>query len=422
MITATTMRKNILWFSHFVPYPPIGGAFQRSYNLLKSTALANNVYLIALKPKETSHPPEEQRKAADELGKFCQKVSIVKLSSGNHPLRLFFAILKSLCSPRSLTLDLYESTEARKLMASLCNEVSFDLAYFDAISVAPYHDDFPASAKVLNHHNAESVMLRRRVTREKNILKKLFFSIEAIKLRRDEKKYCPQFTINTAVSELDRQFLQNDSPEASFTVIENGVDTGFFSHIPFNPENRSLIFAGRQDQYANRDGIAWFCTEAWPLIKERYPDMKLMIVGSGAPESLRILAQADGSIELLGYVDDVRACFKKAVICVIPLRDGGGTRLKVLDAMAMGPPIVATNMAIEGLDVTPEKEILTADTAPQFLDRITTILNHEEIAVSLSTHARKTVVDKYSWHGIGEKLNKVFAQLPSSPNLTTYKG
>jgi polysaccharide biosynthesis protein PslH len=407
-----------MWFSHFVPYPPIGGAFQRSYNLLKSTALDNDVYLIALKAKETSHPLEEQEKAAEELGKICRKVFIIKLPSSSHPARLFFTVLKSLLSSHSLALDLYESAEARKLSASLNTEITFDLAYFDAISVAGYHREFTTPVKVLNHHNAESVMLQRRIKREKNLLKKIFFAFEAIKLRRDEIHYCPQFSVNTTVSELDRQFLQNDSPQASFTVIENGVDTDFFYHIPFNSAKRSLIFAGRQDQYANRDGIAWFCAEVWPLIKSRYSDMTLMIVGSGIPESLQKTAAADDRIELLGYVDDVRTCFEKAVICVIPLRDGGGTRLKVLDAMAMGPPIVATTMAIEGLEITPGKEVLTADTPQQFLDHITTILDHKETAISLTTNARTTVEEKYSWHGIGRKLNRVFAQLSSSPNMT----
>lgn len=399
----------ILWLSHFVPYPPKGGCFQRSYNLLKVVAQKNDVHLVALRHKASTHPESEMKKAKEELEKFCRKVFIIDVSSFSG-INLYIMALKSIFTSDPLTVNLFKSNEMRNIIRKLDKEFKYDLAHYDTISLVEYLDDIGNIPKFLTHHGIESFMMKRRVGNEPNILKKMFFSLEANKLHEYEKNNCYKFDVNIVVSEDDKSMLKEISPFSRIEVVENGVDVNFFLPKEKHINTNRLIFAGRLDQYSNMDALSFFCLRVWPLIKERFPEMRLTIIGMNPPQKLLELAENDKRIEFLGYVDDVRPFFSEATISICPIRDGGGTRIKILDAMAMGMPIVSTAIGCEGLDVTPGKDVLIANSPNEFVDRIEKIVTDEEIRKNLSVVARKTAENKYSWDINGEKLNGFYAE------------
>jgi polysaccharide biosynthesis protein PslH len=399
---------NILWISHFVPYPPKGGCFQRSYNLIKEAARDNNVYLVALRHKDKStHPESEMIKAKEELGKFCKEVHIIDIKSFTRGYYYWLA-LKSIFTSDPLTVNLFKSEEMHNLIKYLSNRIKFDIAHYDTISLVEYIDDTGNIPKYLTHHGVESFMIRRRVNNESSYLKKLYLIVEAYKLRRYEKINCFKFNLNIMVSEDDKNMLKEISPTSRIEVVENGVDVDFFLPKNNHENTNRLIFAGRLDQYSNMDAVLHFCMNIWPLIKKRIPEIRFSIIGNNPPQKLFEIAKNDDKIEILGYVDDVRPFFEKATISVCPIRDGGGTRIKILDAMAMGMPIVSTTIGCEGIDVIHGENILIANTTKEFIDNVEILTCDRILREKISKYARRTVEAKYSWSIIGNKLNKYY--------------
>jgi sugar transferase (PEP-CTERM/EpsH1 system associated) len=405
----TMKRLNVLWLSHFVPYPPKGGAFQRSYNLIKAVAQSHNVHLVAVRHKRETHSSSKAEDAARALGRLCREVRIVEPAWIRNRSGFYLAALRCLASRHSLTVQFYDFPELREAINGVLQKTEIDVVHFDAISLAPCVADVGNLPRVLNHHGAEGYMMARRIARERNWIKKAYFAIEAWKLQADEQRYCPLFDVNAVVSEYDQQLLRKAAPRARFDVIDNGVDLDYFR--PLNPETRkdTLIFAGRLDQYSNADGIRWFCTDIWPAVRMREPDLKLTIIGRNPAPALLALAGSDPRVEITGYVDDVRPYFERAVASVIPLRDGGGTRIKVLDAMAMGLPIVATTVACEGLHVEPGRHLLVADTAADFAAAISRLVADPALRTTIGRSAHEQAKRRYSWAAIGERLCRIYS-------------
>jgi len=402
--------KKILWLSHFVPYPPKGGCFQRSYNLIKEISSRNDIYLIALKHKDSTHPDFDINIAKSELEKLCKEVIIVDISSSTSRAALYAVAFKSLFTITPLSVNLFKSGEMHEAIKRMIQKYKFQVVHFDTISMAEYIKDIGNVPKVMNHHGVESFMIKRRVENEPNVFNKLYLMIEGYKLERYEKIYCARFDMNFAVSELDKELLRNITGVENIEVIENGVDIDYFFPSDSIKKNKSIIFAGRLDQYSNRESILYFCAKVWPLIKNKHPDVRFTIIGNNPPAKLAEIAGNDKNIELLGYVDDVRPYFANAMISVCPIKDGGGTRIKILDALAMGMPIVSTSIGCEGIDVTPGADVFIADTPEEFADKVDKIITNIDKRQSMSKNARKTAEDKYSWKTISEKLDRLYSR------------
>ncbi|MBE0673006.1 MAG: glycosyltransferase [Anaerolineales bacterium] len=216
--------------------------------------------------------------------------------------------------------------------------------------------------------------------------------------------------MNLAVSQLDKELLSHITGVGNFEVIENGVDIDYFTPSFSIKKNKSIIFAGRLDQYSNRESLLYFCSKVWPLIKKKHPDMRFTIIGNNPPVKLMEIAGNDKNIELLGYVDDVRPYFANAMISVCPIKDGGGTRIKILDALSMGMPIVSTSIGCEGIDVTPGADVFIADTPEEFADKVDHIVSDTCKRQSMGKNARKTAEENYSWKAIGAKLDRLYSK------------
>ena len=268
--------------------------------------------------------------------------------------------------------------------------------------------------KVLNHHNVESDMMFRRAKKEKNILKKSYFYLEAYKLRVYEKNEINNFNINVTCSDLDSLRIETLSPGVATHVIPNGVDTDFFSASnKVTPDPYYLVFIGGMSWYPNREAMLFFARQVWPLLKEKIPGIHMHVVGEAPPEELHELAKVDDNYHVHGFVDDVKSIFYQAGIYVCPISDGGGTKLKILDALAMGKPIVAHRIACEGIDVIDGTNVLFAEAPEEYVYNIKKLIEDQTLMEELGVNNRKLILEKYSYRVIGGDLLKLLERKPT---------
>ncbi len=399
---------NILWISHIIPYPPKTGVLQRSYNLLREASKIGDVYLLALHKKGVLPVQYDLQEVKRELGSICRHVEIMEIPAESSKIKRYELLLKSFFTADSLSVTFYRAEEMHRKIRELVSDVKFDIAHFDTISLADYVEDVGSIKKILNHHNMESDLFKKRSLIEKNILKKMYYKMEAAKLNRYESRQCSKFDINFTVSELDTQLLAEVVPGVKTEVIPNAVDTEYFHKGKADVTKNRLIIVSGMNWYPNRDAVIYMCKEIWPLLTKELPDITMTVVGAQPPEVLVELSERDKRIEVTGFVDDVRPYIENAEIYLCPMRDGGGTRLKILDALSMGKAIVSTTKGCEGIDITPDKNVLIADTPSQFVNRIKEVLRNPELRKTLGEEARTLVKEKYSWEVIGKSLRSIY--------------
>lgn len=406
----------ILWLSHLVPYPPKGGVLQRSFNLIKEVSKHHDVYLFAFNQPELLNScfPDEKEPlelALEGLAPFTKRIHVTDIPSEIRKRGKELLAFKSLFSHEGYTVNWLKSNEAEKTLRQWRTEYDFDAVHYDTISLVPYRSMFAGIPSVLDHHNIESDMMLVRSQNEKNYLKRLYFLQEAKKLRFYEARNCPSFDLNITCSSKDTKRLESLCKGSIITEVPNGVDVDYFSPVETEKEANSLIFAGGLSWYPNIDAMRFFAYEIWPLLKEKIPDVKMHLVGRSAPSDLVELGKTDPRFQVHGFVDDVRPYLARASAYICPIRDGGGTKLKVLDALAMKCPLVAHPFACDGIDVTEGKDVIFAESPDDFVTKICSVLQDQECQRTLASNGRDLVESRYSFEQIGLKLAKALDSL-----------
>jgi glycosyltransferase involved in cell wall biosynthesis len=238
----------------------------------------------------------------------------------------------------------------------------------------------------------------------------VYSSIQWRKLRRFERQVCRQCDRVVCVSAADAIALQQIDPALTVHVIPNGVDTDFYRRENVEPLNlppHSLVFTGTMDFRPNVDALMWFVQEVLPLIKARVPDVRVYVVGQRPHARLDALRD-DPAVTITGAVDDTRPYIAAASVYIVPLRMGGGTRLKVLEALALQAPIVSTTLGVEGFEVTNGAELLLADDAADFARSIEELINDRERARALGQAGQSFAVQHYDWRSIVPKFEEVY--------------
>jgi glycosyltransferase involved in cell wall biosynthesis len=238
-------------------------------------------------------------------------------------------------------------------------------------------------------------------------------------LARLEREACNLFNVNTVVSERDAHFLRNQSPEAHIHLVENGVDTRYFSPCRHEEQPGSLIFTGSLNWHPNVNALRFFAREIWPLIKHQCSGAHLYLAGRSPHSSLLDWARRDPSVEVAASPDDIRPWIARACVFVCPILEGGGTRLKILDAMAMARPVVSTTIGCEGLRVTAGENILVADTPQDFASKVVNLLENSDRRRQLGAAGRTLVEKHYDWEIIAHQLHLAYrcALDPETCNL-----
>jgi len=406
----------ILWLSHLIPFPSQGGGvIQRSSNLLKAASRNNDVTLLAFNQPEilriyNKDINKSYTAALEAMNSICKNTYTVEIDSTNKLLGKHRLALRSLFTRTPYSVNWLQSTEYIRQLMNITSENQFDLIWFDTISLAQYEKHIPNNGciKIMNHHNIESDMMLRRSQKSKNALEKLYFFLESIKLKSYEKKNLSKYDINVTCSHLDSIRLEKLIPDITAKVIPNGVDTEYFKPKETTVTKvTKLIFIGGMSWYPNKEAMLFFTRNVWPLIKQLKLDVEMHIVGELPPKEITNTALSDDNFYVHGFVKDIRDIFNQASIYVCPISDGGGTKLKILDALAMGKPIIANPIACEGIDVTENKNVLYAETPEDYINHIKYLMNNTEARNTISKNNIQLIKEKYSYDVIGQKLNNL---------------
>jgi glycosyltransferase involved in cell wall biosynthesis len=239
-------------------------------------------------------------------------------------------------------------------------------------------------------------------------LLKLFLQLEALKLRRLESRIFAGLDLGIAVSAQDRQHLQRLCPDSRFDVVENGVDVSAFVPDPTAIQPNLIVWVGGFHQLPNFEAVRYFIEGIFPQIRRAKADSRFCVVGGDVPDSLRRLADGCPAIVFTGYVDDPLPYIQRAAVFVAPLLSGGGTKLKVLEAMAIGKAIVSTSIGVEGIDGTDREHFVVADDAEAFSSAVVSLLDDRGLRERLGASARRRAIEKYDWEAICEKMANIY--------------
>jgi glycosyltransferase involved in cell wall biosynthesis len=263
---------------------------------------------------------------------------------------------------------------------------------------------------VLFTHNVESEIWRRHVETAGTRVKRILLEQQWQRMLRFEKQAVRRFDLVLAVSETDRDTLQRlyGPLRGPVAVVPTGVDTAYFAPVPSAERPAHLVFTGSMDWLPNEDGVLFFAREILPRIRQRIPDVTVSIVGRDPTPAVVRLAAGRG-IEVTGRVEDVRPYMAAGAVYVVPLRVGGGTRLKIFEAMSMGRPVVSTTVGAEGLPVRHGEHVLIADEPQAFADRVVQLLGDAAARHQLGQRARDLVVARYDWSAAALDLERALA-------------
>lgn len=394
----------ILYIAPDLPYPLANGGKIRTFSLLRNVAKQHEVTLIAYdKQPETASRIEI-------FEEFCRRVISIPLTKEQSPEKKRQIQMMSLLSKKPYQYYSSFSTSMQQAIDETTSRESFDLIHVEFAQLG-YHSLPQHLPRLLDQHNVEYDLLYRIYINESLSLRKLYCYLEWKKFKRDELRICSNFSLCAVTSERDKRVLQSDLPTTPFCVIPNGVDSNYFQQNGAEiAEDNTLLFTGTIDYYPNTDGLKYFLDAILPLIQVEVPDVKFIIAGKNPPPAIRQYADLRG-VTITGFVQDMRTYYHKAIVVVVPLRMGGGTRLKILEAMAMKKAVVSTSIGAEGLEVQPGKEIVTADDPKHFARATVDLLRNADRRRKLAEAGHKVATTKYDWKSISDRLLNIYDRL-----------
>lgn len=403
----------ILFVSQIVPYPPHGGVLQRGFNLVRELGRRHEVHLLAFHHPDELRTVEAVAESQRVLGEFCASVSYFPLWPKRSRVHLYAGLLAALPYPLPFSVLAHRCRDLSTQIEAICHGSSRpDIVHLDTIALAPYGICCGQVPVVMTHHNIESRLMFRRAEVERGFLGRAYVGLQARRLAAYETRQATRFPLNIMVSEHDAAVLHAMAPGVHTAVIPNGVDLDYFAPRP-GEETPALIYTGGMNMFANRDAVEWFLAEIWPRVKTAVPGVRFYAIGQDPSPAVQRAAREDGAVEAPGFVADIRPWVAKSAVYVVPLRVGGGTRLKMVDAMAQGKAIVATRVGAEGIRGDHGEHFLLADDPTQFAQEVIALLHDDARRARLGRSARARVEEVYAWRLLGEQLVQLYAQVAS---------
>ena len=400
-------RLQILIVSPYLPVPANSGSAIRLQHIVRGLAETETVDLVGL---DMAGPSSSQEYAA--LDSVCR--DLVAVSWRKVPKwRQIAGIARRLTRWEPIMTKYVESTALAEKVRAMTAQRQYDIIAFEQTVAAVYRDavSFGQQARtVLSTHDIAFLQFRRMVAQAPWGLGKLILLLSWLPLRSWEPRMVRRCDCTLTVSEADKQVLLARAPGLNVEVVENGVDTKV--HTPLSKPTRpqTMLLVGSMVYHPNIDAACFFSEEVFPLIRARCPDAQLMIVGKSPPPRVCQLDEASG-IEVHGDVADVVPFYEQATLSLAPLRAGGGTRLKILESMALGRPVVATTTGAEGLRVSDGTHLLIADSAVALADACARLLSEPASCSTIAAAARELVEREYDWSSIASRLRRLYRDL-----------
>lgn len=408
----SNLKMNIL---HILPYTPkpVSGGPVRDYNIIKYLSEAgvnSQVVCNADHDDETTNITSLER----ELN---TKIYTTKAPD----IHIFKKIKIVLFNRMYPPIYRYNTLAHKKMISSMIKNKSFDIIHVQhTIEAAPtiwaISNTHFKGCKIITAHNVDHLNFIKQIDLYKNPLIRLARKRVAVKFKELEFNMISKFDHLIVVSSVDRDiYISKGVPENKIDIIPNGVDCNYFD--PLKLDNKvtidqpNILFMGTLSYQPNEIAIKTYLQHIHPITKKEVPEIKFYVIGKNCPEWLKKHSKIDNSVEILGFVEDIRPYIQNADVCIAPLTAGSGTRLKILEYMAMSKPVVSTTIGAEGLKVENNKNILIADDWSEFTDKIIELLNDEERAKTIGVNGRKLVEEKYDWKKITEKQMRVYEKL-----------
>ncbi len=397
-----------MWLKSDYIIPPDTGGKIRTYNLMRGLNKLCSLNYVALRNTLESPDDTEISKCASEVVTFYQPEEIKSGAS------FYLRVLSGMISSLPYIVRKYINSDIKALQSGFVTQSDESCVILcDFLEMAENIDWNTQAPKVLFQHNVESMIWRRYFENESNPLKKAYFNYESKRMAEYEKNACNKFDLVLVVSEADKQLLRDEfKVTAPIEVIDTGVDTDFFAPQPEVEVNSGkLVFTGSMDWMPNIDGIRWFIAEVYPQIKQANPQVTLDIVGRRPTAEIMDLGKADESITVTGGVQDVRPYLAAGDIFVVPLRIGGGTRIKIFEALAMAKATVSTTIGAEGLPLHPQEDILLGDSPEEFAAQVNQLLQNPDTKDRIAKNGHTLVIENYRWEKIAQKFHKLLLEL-----------
>jgi sugar transferase (PEP-CTERM/EpsH1 system associated) len=392
----------ILFLCHHFPYPPDHGARIRAFQFIRHLSRTNSVTVATL-----AHTQQELFQGRG-LKEYCQRVIGEVM-----PTRVRWGrALGALCSSTPSSVAYFRSVALQRRIDDLLSSENFDAIIVFCAFMAQYVLAWQGGYRILDYGDIDSAKWRD-YSRYKAIPLSWAYAWEAAKLRNYERRIARHFHQCVVISRGELEEFQRLEVGVPCTIVPNGVDTGYFFYDAANRnESSTIVFLGRMDYFPNIDGVHYFVRDMFPLIRQKLPSVELRIIGSNPAKSVRDLAKIP-NVSITGYVQDVRHHLRAAAVSIAPLRIARGMQNKILEALAMGIPTVATPEAAKGVECVPGKHLLVAGCPKTFAEMIIRLIEDGTLRRNLAEAGRRQIERVYGWDHSLDRLNTILTQRPS---------
>jgi polysaccharide biosynthesis protein PslH len=393
---ATEMTKlKVLVLDEEIPYPPNAGKRIRTWNLLRRLAERHNVCLLCYGRWEDP--------AAKALQKAGIQLHLVEPPAKLDGWHLYLKLFANLFSLYPFSVTKHYSKRFQEAVNSLLEKAEWDLIQCEWTPYARFLPLRSPAPTLVMTHNVESEILKRRALHARNPFAKSFFRMQEWKMRRFERRALLRASAVAAVTTPDVE-MERSWGVASISLIPNGVDLELYSPGLQDEREDEILILGSLDWYANVDALNYFLDDIFPLIRAHRPQVRLQVVGRRPPEAVRARLSQVVGVDFVGEVEDTKSYFQRASVVVVPLRIGGGSRIKILEALACGKAVVSTAVGAEGLEVVDGEHLAIADSPQEFAARVAELLEAKDKRRCLGDQGRLLVQRRYGWDGIASKL------------------
>lgn len=406
-------RLNLIWVKMGGLYPVNSGGRLRSFHILSELARHHDVTVV------TTHAPgEDPGPQKDNLAACKQVISVPFVAPRKDSLAFLLALARSWFSRLPVDMYKYRRADIQRQVSDLLDKENFDFCIADflyAVANVPSKLDIPL---IYFSHNVEYMIWQRLYENETNLARKAVLALEWRKMRRYESTVCRSCDMTITVSETDRALFETRAADSCIRSIPTGVDIDYFKSAGLKENPMELVFTGSMDWHPNEDAILYFIDEVLPLIRQQLPAVGLSVVGRNPGDRLIAAARRAG-VRVTGTVDDIRPYVERAAVYIVPLRIGGGTRLKIFEALSMARAVVSTSVGAEGLPLEEGIHIVRADTAGAFAESVVELLKDRQRRQRLGNAGRQLMQEKFAWPRVAQSFESLCREVVVSQPGTT---